>query len=312
MFFESLQDSLIYIRDYNFKGVMNIVYMDEVEWRNCIANVDRLMLQPFRDQGINLDSSHEQINLTTLEIKRITLISKTFVAFKPDLPKFLLDDLLKDVLKKNELSQPLYQILVDAVSSLMGEEFISDVKTIVDFFPPSSNPQGFIEACNHLIEPKIEVVKTNNQSQFITSVTKSSLESELVAKLEQQAIQLLGSKGGAKVRHYAQKHSSNEKTFLAACRKVFAIVLGPKAIDKLFSDIDEAINIKENMRKATSKANEILGERLGMIGFQIATRIAQNYSPDSHLEEFLQQCIIVVTLVDGKNHAEMLFQAVNI
>ncbi len=92
MNFESLEDALIFIKNNDFIGVMDIFYEHEVGWLNCMTIVKKITLQPYC----------EQINLTTLDIKHITIISKPSVKFKLDLPKLLLGDVLNELLRSKE------------------------------------------------------------------------------------------------------------------------------------------------------------------------------------------------------------------
>ena len=97
MYFDSLEDALIFIKNNDFIGLMHIFYEHEVGWLNCMTTVKEMTLQPFC----------KRVDLTALEIKHVALITNPSVQFKPSLPKFLLGEVLNQLLRRKELYQSL-------------------------------------------------------------------------------------------------------------------------------------------------------------------------------------------------------------
>ena len=201
-----------------------------------------------------------------------------------------------DPVQEEEPSHPLSSLVLRAIKD---PGFATKVRAISVATPPAQYPKQFINKCNDLANPIL-----GDLSGQLPSAEGDSFEA-IVERMEGKVSQVLGAKGAAKVRQYAERYPETE-AFLNACRKLLSGILGPDAVSAVLVSVTDA-NVGKPHDKVITEARQVLEELLGPIGLQLMLQLVEIHPPEKQLDQFLQECKAIAAIVVGEMRARELF-----
>lgn len=331
MIFDTIDAALHYLKKEVFVGQMHIMHLCNDLQKTCVLSVN--------DQLLQFDS--DTLLLAELDIAFVLFVPRPTIQLRADKDIIIVDAMLEQIDASSALprstpaapdpapapallSTPrtgstqetdalIYRIATKARVAL-GPSGSSKILTIATEHPPETDFPNFEAACKRLlrsaqVEPaSIEVLFETAAVSMPTTAGNSALDS--IAAL---AAKYCGPRGAHRVFQIAQQHplDTDPSSFVAKCLRLLQPYIG--SVEKTQAMIDrfmphaEPLEPSEPTLSVQTKASNIFSKLYGANGADKVTALMEKYPPDTQHDEFLRECIKMVSTQFGANKAKQMF-----